>query len=534
MDNKPKNREWVKTAAIIFLTVLLILTFFSNTINNRLLPEVSTTAVTDGTITASVRASGKVEAAANNEVKATGTRTVAAVKVKAGQEVSTGDVLFVMGSAASEELEAAEDARDSAYYSYRRAQVSYPIDTTAAGYYTMLAAAQAYERALAEYDRAINELSNAGVNDSDVLIAQNKIDQAQAQLQFATQNAEIKRNQALAEFQTAQGTLEAFLPSYDPSDPASQAQYDLLLTDVNTKQNSYLVLLNTSAEEEAAMNALSEAEYAYSSLMRRYDVAYSAYQKAESAVFTAESAYNSAMASYNSAVATQGQQAAQAGVNVEEAEHAYNRKQDRLKALSGEGEDANVYAAVNGIIESINVSAGNTVTKGDVLCTIEVPDMGYVMSATVTADQAKRLKVGDTAQASNFYWGKTVNAEITSIKPDPKDPQGKRIVTFDVSGDVTNKQELTLNVGTRSASYDIIVPKSAVMSDNNGSFVLIIESKSSPLGNRYFARRVPVEVIAEDDSFRAVSGSLGNGDFVITNSSTKINSGDQVRLADAA
>ena len=282
------------------------------------------------------------------------------------------------------------------------------------------------------------------------------------------------------------------------------------------------------------MNALSEAEYAYSSLMRRYDVAYSAYQKAESAVFTAESAYNSAMASYNSAVATQGQQAAQAGVNVEEAEHAYNRKQDRLKALSGEGEDANVYAAVNGIIESINVSAGNTVTKGDVLCTIEVPDMGYVMSATVTADQAKRLKVGDTAQASNFYWGKTVNAEITSIKPDPKDPQGKRIVTFDVSGDVTNKQELTLNVGTRSASYDIIVPKSAVMSDNNGSFVLIIESKSSPLGNRYFARRVPVEVIAEDDSFRAVSGSLGNGDFVITNSSTKINSGDQVRLADAA
>ena len=121
MDNKPKNREWVKTAAIIFLTVLLILTFFSNTINNRLLPEVSTTSVTDGTITASVRASGKVEAAANNEVKATGTRTIAAVKVKAGQEVSTGDVLFVMGSAASKELEAAEDARDSAYYSYRRA-----------------------------------------------------------------------------------------------------------------------------------------------------------------------------------------------------------------------------------------------------------------------------------------------------------------------------------------------------------------------------------------------------------------------------
>ena len=29
METKVKHREWVKTAAIIFLTVLLILTFFS-------------------------------------------------------------------------------------------------------------------------------------------------------------------------------------------------------------------------------------------------------------------------------------------------------------------------------------------------------------------------------------------------------------------------------------------------------------------------------------------------------------------------
>ena len=31
MDTNVKRREWVKTAAIIFLAVLLVLTFFSNT-----------------------------------------------------------------------------------------------------------------------------------------------------------------------------------------------------------------------------------------------------------------------------------------------------------------------------------------------------------------------------------------------------------------------------------------------------------------------------------------------------------------------
>ena len=533
-NNKPKNREWVKTAAIIFLSVLLVLTFFSNTINNRLLPEVSTTAVADGTITAKVRASGKVEAAGSNEVKASGTRTVAAVKVKAGQEIKTGDVLFVMGSAASEELEAAEDARDSAYYNYRRAQVSYPVDTTAAGYYTLLSAAQALERAYEAYDNACIALSQAGVNDSDVQIAQNKIDNAQLQLQIATRNAEVNRDLARGEFEAAQAVLDAFLPVYDPSDPASQEQYDLLLAAVNAAQNVYLDKLITSQEEADAINALTDAENTYDILMRRYTNAYEAYEKAENAMLTAQNSYNSALASYNSSVATYNQSAANTAVTVEEAEHAYNRKEEKLHSLSGEGEDANVYAAVNGIVQTINVSAGNKVTKGDIMCVIEVPDMGYTMTASVTTDQAKRLKVGDVAQTANYYWGKTVDAVISSIKTDPKDPQGKRLITFDVSGDITTGQELTLSVGAKSASYDIVVPKSAVMSDNNGSFVLIIESKSSPLGNRYFARRASVEVLAEDDSYKAVSGDLGNGDFVIMNSSTKINSGDQVRLADAS
>ena len=40
-ENGSKKREWVKTAAIIFLTVMLILTFFSNTFMNYSLPEVA-------------------------------------------------------------------------------------------------------------------------------------------------------------------------------------------------------------------------------------------------------------------------------------------------------------------------------------------------------------------------------------------------------------------------------------------------------------------------------------------------------------
>ena len=41
MENSVRKREWVKTAAIIFLAVLLVLTFISKTIMNASLPEVA-------------------------------------------------------------------------------------------------------------------------------------------------------------------------------------------------------------------------------------------------------------------------------------------------------------------------------------------------------------------------------------------------------------------------------------------------------------------------------------------------------------
>ena len=68
---------------------------------------------------------------------------------------------------------------------------------------------------------------------------------------------------------------------------------------------------------------------------------------------------------------------------------------------------------------------------------------------------------------------------------------------------------------------------------SNGSFVLKVEAKNSPLGNRYLARRVPVEVLASDDSNSAVTADLSYGDYVITTSSAPIKNGDLVRLSAA-
>ena len=106
---KTIKREWVKNAAIVFLSVLLVLTFFSNTIMNRSLPEVSTQYVMGGSINEKIRGSGTVSANEEYIVEIDQSRKIDTVCVKVGQTVNAGDVLFVLGEGDSAELEAAKE-----------------------------------------------------------------------------------------------------------------------------------------------------------------------------------------------------------------------------------------------------------------------------------------------------------------------------------------------------------------------------------------------------------------------------------------
>ena len=126
MEVKVKNRGWVKNAAIIFLAVMLVLTFFSNTFMNHSLAEVATQSVTSGSITAKVRGTGTVESNGSYQVKAEATREIRAVMVKVGQEVNQGDVLFVLGEGPSEELDAATEQLRQLQLSYQRTAVNMP------------------------------------------------------------------------------------------------------------------------------------------------------------------------------------------------------------------------------------------------------------------------------------------------------------------------------------------------------------------------------------------------------------------------
>ena len=121
---------------------------------------------------------------------------------------------------------------------------------------------------------------------------------------------------------------------------------------------------------------------------------------------------------------------------------------------------------------------------------------------------------------------------LASIKPDTTDPGQKKLLTFDITGDeVTPGQSLNVSAGQKSANYDLIVPNSAIREDSNGKVYPDRGIQEQPLGNRYVAKRVDVEVLASDDTQSAVSGALYGSEFVITTSTQPVEAGKLVRLA---
>ncbi len=115
-----KRKELIKTVAIIFLAVMLVLTFFSNTIMNWSLPEVSGKYTDYGEIKTGVRGSGSAVSNMTYTETVKGDRKIEAVYVSRGTEVEAGQVLMLLGATDTDKLVALEEEIKTLEEAYNR------------------------------------------------------------------------------------------------------------------------------------------------------------------------------------------------------------------------------------------------------------------------------------------------------------------------------------------------------------------------------------------------------------------------------
>ena len=568
------RKDKIKNITIIFLLVMLILTFFSNTIMNYSLVEVSTQQVTNGQITSKVRGSGSVEASESYSVTIEETRKIATVNVKKDAEVATGDLLFTLEDTDSDELDAAKKSLNEAQAAYESAVLTAGItvaerQSIEAGKGSSLtqkqneiaaanqrvkdaqaavdAAQASVDKIKAQIDAVSNSTADTTAEEKAVLDAEKKNSEAQDSLtsaesaytpvKSAYDTALSEYNDAVIAFNAAKATYEK--DTSDLNNKKAMDAAEIAMKSANEKLKNCKGNLDKvqgpydSAKSAAtdSKNALSNANYNLS-VKKLTGTNTAEANNLQAQLNTATVALTDANTALTSATNDQKKVTDKISgeVTIASAYKTMTDLQEEVAKLQAKSIGTEITSPISGTVTDIAVTAGTTVNANDVMMTIQPENKAYVLQFSVTENQAKKVRVGDTAEILNNWYGNDVSAVVSAIRKDSQN-RSNSIIICEMKGDVSVGDSYTLSIGEQSSNYDTIVPTSAIREDSNGKFILIIESKSTPLGNRYYARRVDVDVITSDDTKSAVTGALEGYEYVITTTTKPIKENEQVRLA---
>ncbi len=649
-----KKREWVKNAIIIFLVIMLLLTFFSNTIMNYSLPEVSAQYSKNSTVSEQIRGSGTVEASDVFEIKAKEERMILSVNVKKGDLIEKGQVIMTLEpiddsekvKTENEKLEAdlqtAEDALDALNLDYQKALlgelgVDYSVDYLDIKHLeediskaekdknNIAVFAAEYEKAkkiLAEKNALVLALKNeksdleeqmgyvssTSSEDFVFLDDENKklITAAEKRIKEAEKNEKYYADQVAEYEKKGSGASSSEITSIKKSIDEKQAEIDALYADAVAgnapddfvaqinKKNVELSYLNeeysnlVSSQIDSSINAsylktaiqnknnaadkVDEAKQnlvtVKGSIRKKFKVQIDAVNDkifdAEAEVVEATAAEETAKGKADLTVEKADEnirtmkreleskkvaleQKQQKEINdsktnslelqakrdeITKAQEAVEKAKKKISEAAEKRKNAKdeITSPVAGTISQLSYVSGATITADSTVAFVELTELGYTLSFNVTNDQAKKIKVGDTAEIQ-YFWGGNAEAKIQSIKPDSVDPTKNKTVTFSVTGDVSPGTNLQLVIGGKGQNYECVIPNSAIREDNNGKFILTVQAKNTPLGNRFYAQRVDIEVLANDGTYSAISGAVSDGEFVITSANKPIEAGMQVRMA---
>ena len=595
----PRNRrEWVKNIIIVFLLVMLILTFFSNTIMNYSLPEVSVTRMSRESVSRNYELDLMVEANKTYDVTAEETRDIKRVAVKRGQDVKEGQVIFYLEKAEdSAEAKQLEETIKTSKLAYEKSIMTLANDYFAENQ-AISQARDALNNAIAARDEAnsyVPPADNSGrlleimnlmavleadlgaiegkkysemsaeryalfsaayenyvslsdecaaltqkiaddtvkITGQDETMMQRNLDKLKTELErlrednAATRIIEDKQTEvtyAEEDLKKLQDTKTAIADNqklFDEKEPLmlqSKTEYETKLSEIKASLNSQLQSLGNEKELLS-----SEGSGPVGSVPGNIDY--------DGAVRDAQYALDAAVHSLEEKMKADQITDAQAQLELNAQKEKIDELEEELAKVLAEQTTTEILSPVDGVVEEINVTSGQTCAEGESLMILNISDDGFTATTTLDADKGKVLKKGDQAKVINNNDDLTVT--VKSISKDKNDSSKFKVV-FTVSGDgAVAGQNLKVELGERASTFDNVLPKSAVKSDSDGLFVYAVKSKSTPLGNRYIVEKITVTKVAEDDTHYAVSGEFGeSADYIITASSKPLKADDQVRFAE--
>lgn len=442
------RKELIKNIAIIFLAIMLVLTFFSNTILNWSLPQVSGRYTEYGEIKTGVRGSGTVVSNMTYTESIKGNRTVEMVYVNRGSEVEAGQLLMTLSETESDSIDALKAEIATLQEAYDRAilgktETDYTSDEIAIRNAEEDLDAIKEERALFTDEYVAQVEADAEKAEQDVESASERVEELEEKLAEISENSDepeiVAARDAVAEqtalyeaaqleYELAQELLEEV--SYTDTDSlksqrtALYSEVDALEKELKYLEEDYADLLKIDSDATAKKTALDQAVTAYNKALADYEAnpegegLLDALTQAQTAKDTAQSEYDAVMLVYN-----------ENAEDIKEAKRAIEAKKD---AISG------VESQISSITSRL--SSANSSNRKYNECKDAVETKKVIVDAEKRALEEKEKALEATVNKFN----KAIAEELKTAKKDLEDLTEKKAETD------AKKQELS-KIGTLDA-----------------------------------------------------------------------------------
>lgn len=207
---------------------------------------------------------------------------------------------------------------------------------------------------------------------------------------------------------------------------------------------------------------------------------------------------------------------------------------ERLKKLTDT--KGVITAPIAGTVSEITASEGASIAEGTVIARIAAGDKSMKIIATVTADEAKQLKVGLEAELySDRMWASGKVTDIRRASGTGGQTGGQTMYEVHIGinpnqGEFFIGDSVRITIRQTSQRYNTIIPLSALREDTDGKFVYILEEQSGALGTQQIVRRVDVTVQESNSAQAAVSGAFSEWEKLVDRGDRELKNGDRVRI----
>ncbi|MDD5341418.1 MAG: efflux RND transporter periplasmic adaptor subunit [Patescibacteria group bacterium] len=518
--------------------------------------------VEKGTIISSISGSGQVSAASQIDIKAKASGDVMFVGIKNGQEVGVGTLLVRLdNSDAQKSVRDAQANLDSAKISLQKLQK--PIDSLSLMQTeNSLAAAQdtktkAEDNLQKTYEDGFNSIANAFLDLPDIMSGLDDIlfssslgESSQWNLDYftnAVENYDAKifeyRDATLKSYQKARAEYDKAYADYKSTSRLSDtATVGALIDETYTmtkdvaesiKNNYNLIQFYKDQLTVHNMRTLPEADTLLTELNGCTGTAnghLSDLLSVKNSIESGKQAIIDAQRSIDEK--TQSLEDLKAGTDPLDLQSQELTLKQRQNALADARETLSkyyVYAPFDGVMASIDVKKGDSVSSGTALATIITKQK--IAEISLNEVDAAKVKVGQKATLTfDAIESLSITGQVADIDTLGTVSQGVVSYSAKISFDTQDERikpgmSVSASIITDSKVDVLVVPSSAIKTLNDANYVLILDQKYSDTSSQgvislTIPSRQSVEVGLSDDTNTEIISGLNEGDQIVSRTVT--------------